>query len=364
MSRVKSVDVLRGITITGMVLVNTPGTWSSVYKPLLHANWHGLTPTDLVFPFFLFIVGISISFAYDNKKAELITYSKIFIRSIKLFFLGIILNAFLPYLPFLVSIETIRIPGVLQRIALVFLISSILFLHFNWKVLLGISFTILISYYYLLGFVNLPDGSLPTFERSANNWANYIDSVVLKNHMWKKDYDPEGILSTLPSIATCLLGILIGNILKQKESFSFKLTYLFYCSIAFLGLGYFWSLWFPINKAIWSSSFVLVTAGWATLLLLLAYYFYDVVKIKKGVVFSYVGTNAIVIYFASSFISKTFYLVKVNEEQNIHSFLFETIFLSLISDNKFASFLYAISVVVFYLIVGYVLYKRKIFIKV
>lgn len=360
--RIVSVDILRGFTIAAMILVNTPGTWSKVYAPLLHADWHGLTPTDLVFPFFLFIVGISISFAYKNKPKIWPTYKKIIIRSLKLIGLGLFLALFLPYFPFVKDFEALRFPGVLQRIGVVFLISSILFINFNWKTLLTISLFILIGYWLFLGFVPLPDGSLPTFDRAPNNWANYIDLKVLGNHMWKADYDPEGVLSTLPAIATCISGILVGGILSNKNIN--KLVYLLITAISLLVCGYILNIWFPINKAIWSSSFVLVTSGWATLILSVIYYLTDVLNWKFGSIFKYVGSNAITIYFLSSFISKCFYLIKVNPQQSIHSWLYNNIFVHSFLADKLSSLLYALTVVSFYLLLGYILYKKKIFIKV
>ncbi|MCF7569537.1 heparan-alpha-glucosaminide N-acetyltransferase domain-containing protein [Sabulilitoribacter arenilitoris] len=360
--RIVSVDILRGFTILVMVLVNTPGTWSKVYTPLLHADWHGLTPTDLVFPFFLFIVGISISFAYKNKPKIWPTYKKIVIRSLKLIGLGLFLALFLPYFPFVKDFEALRFPGVLQRIGVVFLISSILFINFNWKTLLTISIFILIGYWLFLGFIPLPNGSLPTFDRAPNNWANYIDLKVLGKHMWKADYDPEGVLSTLPAIATCICGILVGGILSNKNIN--KLIYLLITAISLLVCGYILSIWFPINKAIWSSSFVLVTSGWATLILSIIYCLTDVLNWKFGSIFKYVGYNAIIIYFLSSFISKCFYLIKVNPQQSIHSWLYNNIFVQSFLADKLSSLLYALTVVSFYLFLGYILYKKKIFIKV
>ncbi|MFD1161029.1 acyltransferase family protein [Hwangdonia seohaensis] len=360
--RIESVDILRGFTIAAMILVNTPGTWSKVYAPLLHANWHGLTPTDLIFPFFLFIVGISISFAYKNKPNKANTYKKIIIRSLKLIGLGLFLGLFLPYPPFVKDFEILRFPGVLQRIGVVFLVSAVLFMNCNWKTLLTIGLSILIGYWLLLGFVPLPDGTLPTFDRAPNNWANYIDLNVLGKHMWKPDYDPEGILSTLPAVATCISGILVGRILA-KANFN-KLAYLVITAVLLLVSGYVFSIWFPINKAIWSSSFVLVTSGWATLILAFIYYLTDVLQFKIGTVFKYVGSNAITIFFLSSFVSKCFYLIKVTPEQSIHSWLYHTIYVQPFLADKLSSLLYALSVVLFYMALGYVLYKKKIFIKV
>jgi len=361
-NRVESVDILRGLTIVAMILVNNPGSWGSVYAPLLHAKWHGLTPTDLVFPFFLFIVGISVSYAYKNKTNTFSTYKKISIRSLKLVGLGLFLGWFLPYWPFFKSFDALRFPGVLQRIGVVFFITAMLFLNFNWKQLLGIGITILVGYWLFLGFVPLPDGSLPTFDRAPNNWANYIDLNILGEHMWQDDYDPEGLFSTLPAIATCISGILIGNVLSSKEIKKTKI--LFIIGSLLLLVGYIWGNWFPLNKAIWSSSFVLVTSGWATVILAVVYYFTDVKKIKIGNIFKYVGTNAITIFFLSGFIAKTFGLIKVNENQSIHSWLYHTFYTSWIPIDKLASLLYALTVVAFFLTLGYVMYKKKIFIKV
>ncbi len=357
--RIESVDILRGFTIAAMILVNTPGTWSHAYAPLLHADWHGLTPTDLVFPFFLFIVGISIYFAYKNKPNALLTYKKIIIRSLKLIGLGLFLAWFLPYTPFFKDISVLRFPGVLQRIGVVFLFSAILYLNCNWKVLLGIGITILIGYWLILGYVPLPDGQLPTFNRAPNNWAMYIDSNILGNHMWKKDYDPEGLFSTLPAIATCISGILIGRLLDGLKSVNLLLG----VAIVLLGLGYLLNIWFPINKAIWSSSFVLVTSGWGTLILAVIYYLSDIKGIKFGTIFKYVGMNAITIYFLSSFISKIFYMTKIGDT-NIHSWMYNNIFVHGFLSDKLSSLLYALAVVSFYLGLGYFLYRKKIFIKV
>ncbi len=359
--RVISVDILRGITIIAMILVNNPGTWSAVYPPLLHAEWHGLTPTDLIFPFFIFIVGISISYSYKNKTNSSSTYRKIIIRSLKLIGLGLFLSWFLPYFPFFKAYETVRLPGVLQRIGVVFFIAAILFLNFNWKQLIGITALLLVSYWLFLGFVPLPDGMLPTFERAANNWANYTDVQILGKHTWKADYDPEGLLSTIPVIATCLLGIFTGKFLGSKQKK--KDIKLVVAGIAFLLVGYVWSIWFPLNKAIWSSSFVLVTAGWAAIILAIVYYLTDVRQLKFGKVFIFVGMNAITIFFLSGFIAKSMGLLKIGD-QSIHSFLYTTIFEQPFLDAKLSSMLYAICVISFYVLLGFVMYRKKLFIKV
>lgn len=360
--RIESVDVLRGFTIMAMILVNTPGDWGYIYAPLLHAEWHGLTPTDLIFPFFLFIVGISIYFAYKHKSNNASTYKKVAIRSLKLIGLGLFLNLFIPYFPFIVDLETARIPGVLQRIGLVFFISSLLYLNCHWKTLLGISVFILIGYWLFLGFMPFPNpnGITSTFERAPNNWANYIDLNILGKHMWQPDYDPEGLVSTLPAIVTCISGVLVGKILDGLK----PISPLFITASALLVSGYVFNTFFPINKALWSSSFVLVTSGWGTLILAIIYYLKDVKHYKFGTIFKYVGVNAITIYFLSSFISKCLYLIKVGDHHNIHSWLYETIFVHDFFTPKLSSLLYALAVVLFYVILAYYMFKKKIFIKV
>ena len=360
--RIESVDILRGFTIMAMILVNTPGDWSYVYGPLLHTEWHGLTPTDLIFPFFLFIVGISIYFAYKNKPNNNSTYKKVAIRSLKLIGLGLFLNAFLPYFPFIQDFETMRFPGVLQRIGIVFFISSVLYLNCNWKGLLGLSIFILLGYWLFLGFMPFPNpnGITSTFERAPNNWANYLDLSMLGKHMWQPDYDPEGVVSTIPAIVTCVSGILIGKLLDGLT----EIKWLFLVALTLLVSGYSFNTYFPINKAIWSSSFVLVTSGWGTLILAIIYYLKDIKRFEFGTVFKYVGSNAIVIYFASSFISKIFYLIKVNDTETVHGWLYHNLFTSTISSDKLASLCYALTVVSFYILVGAFLFKKKIFIKV
>ncbi len=359
--RLLSVDIFRGSTIVLMILVNTPGTWSSVYAPFLHAAWHGYTPTDLVFPFFLFIVGTSIVFAYKNKTANADTYKKISIRSLKLIGLGLFLGAFTINFPFFKDFADIRFPGVLQRIGVVFFFASILFINFNWKTLIGICTVLLIGYWLLMGFVPV-NGMESTFDRAPNNLANYLDVQVFGTHNYKEDYDPEGLLSTLPSIASALMGIFTGLILTSKQLK--KATILVGVGGTLLIVGYLFDMVFPINKALWSSSFVLVTAGWANLVLALIYYLTDVKDIKFGSIFRYAGANAITLYFLSSFISKILGSIMVSEDTSVHSWLFNTIYVHGFMSMQLSSLLYALTVVGFYVLLAYVFYKKKIFIKV
>ncbi|MGB5371316.1 MAG: heparan-alpha-glucosaminide N-acetyltransferase domain-containing protein [Flavobacteriaceae bacterium] len=360
-NRILSVDIFRGMTIVLMILVNTPGTWSSVYAPFLHAEWHGYTPTDLVFPFFLFIVGTSISFSYKDKTASPAIYKKITIRSLKLIGLGLFLGAFTLSFPFIKDFAEIRFPGVLQRIGVVFFFASLLFLHTKWKALVGISALLLIGYWLLMVLVPV-NGIASTLDRAPSNLANYIDLQVLGTHMWKADYDPEGLLSTIPAIVSALLGIFAGLILTSKQSK--KATLLMGMGGSFLIIGHLWDLFFPINKALWTSSFVLVTAGWANLVLALIYYLTDVKKIQFGSLFRYAGANAIILYFLSSFISKILGMIKVNGDSSLHGWLFQSIYVHDFMSMQMSSLLYALTVVGFYVLLGYALHKKGIFIKV
>jgi predicted acyltransferase len=358
--RILSVDIFRGATIILMILVNTPGTWAAVYAPFLHAKWHGYTPTDLVFPFFLFIVGTSIVFSYKNKDANTGAYKKITIRTLKLIGLGLFLGAFLISFPFFKDFADIRFPGVLQRIGVVFFFAAILFLNFNWKILIGITVFLLVGYWLLMTYVPV-NGLDSTLERAPNNLANWLDVQIFGTHNYKADYDPEGFLSTIPSIASSLMGIFTGLILSSNQDK--KATILMGFGGALLIVGHFWDILFPINKALWTSSFVLVTAGWANLILALIYYLTDVKGIKFGSLFRYAGANAITLYFLSSFISKIMGQIKVGET-SLHGWLFDIVYVHDFMSMQLSSLLYGLTVVAFYMILAYVLYQRKIFIKV
>ena len=360
--RILSVDIFRGATIVLMILVNTPGTWSNVFPPLLHAKWHGYTPTDLVFPFFLFIVGTSIVFAYKNKRGNIDggTYKKISVRSLKLIGLGLFLGAFTISFPFIKDFADIRFPGVLQRIGVVFFFAAILFLNVDWKKLIGVSLILLIGYWLLMTLIPV-NGMESTLDRAPNNFANWLDVQIFGSHNYKPDYDPEGFLSTIPSIVSSLLGIFTGLILLSKQKK--KATILFGLGGAMLIVGHLWDFIFPINKALWTSSFVLVTAGWANIILALIYYLTDVRQLKFGSIFRYAGANAIVVYFLSSFISKIMGQLKVGDT-SLHGWLFQKVYVQNFMSMELSSLLYGLSVVAFYCLLAYVLYKKKIFIKV
>ncbi|PPK84354.1 putative acyltransferase [Neolewinella xylanilytica] len=358
--RIISVDLMRGLTIAAMILVNNPGSWTDVYAPFLHAPWHGYTPTDLVFPFFLFLVGCSIAFAYHHRLPSAATYQKIAVRSIKLIALGLFLGAFLLYPPFLKAWSEIRLPGVLQRIGLVFLFAAPLALHLRTGALLVVSVVILLGYWVLLGYIPV-EGVLPTYERDAFNWALYVDTTVLGSHTYKPDYDPEGILSTFPAVVSSLIGVVTGRFLLTERTDKVKVMLLGGAGLVLL--GHLWGLVFPINKALWTSSFVLVTGGWALLVLGAIYYTTDVRGWVWGRVFIYAGANALILYFLSSFFAKVFGSIPVGDT-SLHGYLYQQIFVHDFLPDKLSSLLYAVVLVLFYLALGVWLYRKKIFFKV
>jgi predicted acyltransferase len=352
---------MRGITIAAMILVNNPGSWGAIYAPLAHASWHGYTPTDLIFPFFLFIVGCSIAFAYRGKTATAATYRKILVRGLKLIGLGLFLGAFLITPPFVEPWEEIRFPGVLQRIGLVFLIAAPIALHLRSRKMMVLTVVLLLVYWGWMGLLPLPDGTLPTYERAPNNWAMYVDKLLLGSHTWQPDYDPEGLLSTLPSIATCLIGVVTGRFLLSGKAN--KVQTLLLAGVALLIVGHLWAFVFPINKALWTSSFVVVTAGWAVLMLAIIYYVSDVKGVSWGTIFKQAGANALILYFLSSFFAKVFGLIEVGDT-SLHGWIYEHVFLHDFLPDELSSLLYALVLVGIYLALGTYLYRKRIFIKV
>jgi predicted acyltransferase len=262
--RILSIDIFRGLTIAFMILVNTPGTWSHVFPPLEHASWHGITPTDLIFPFFLFIVGTSIVLAYANKRQYIDhnLYRKIIIRSVKIIFLGLFLAAFVFHFPFIKDLSQLRLPGVLQRIGLVFLISALLFVKIKkWKWYLFILILLLGGYWYAMTQISI-NGAPPQLTKT-HNLASVIDRQVLGvNHMWKHyeksgyiqgDYDPEGLFSTLPAVGTTILGIFLGLVLIDRRISPYAKFIIFVgLGILLWLLGWWWSHYFPLNKRLWT----------------------------------------------------------------------------------------------------------------
>ena len=371
--RLLSLDVFRGITIAGMILVNNPGTWDAIYPPLRHAEWNGCTPTDLIFPFFLFIVGVSIPFALGKRIERKEDHKKIIVqifrRSIILFLLGIILHSF-PFGLFGTdfSLSTVRIPGVLQRIAIVYFISSILFLKTKYKTQIIVGVVLLIIYWLLMTIIPVPGIGYANLEPTTN-LAAWIDRTLLDGHLWSasKVWDPEGILSTIPAIATSIIGMRTGIWLKSDNDKTTKTVWLFVPGSICMAAGYVWGGWFPINKNLWTSSYVLYTGGLALLFLGICYWFIDVRNSKWWIKpFQVYGLNAITVYFLSEFIAILMYSINVTTEsggESLSSFLFNRYFLVFLNPIN-ASLVWAILCVTFWMCVMWILYTKKIFIKV
>ncbi len=373
--RLLSLDVFRGLTVAAMILVNNPGSWSTIYAPLKHAEWNGCTPTDLIFPFFLFIVGVSISYALGSKK-ESSSQSKLlftaFKRALILFGLGLFLNLFPKvFIDPIEALSTVRIPGVLQRIAIVFFITALIFIKTNQKTQLRLFFGILIAYWALMTLVPVPTIGYANLEKETNLGAWLDRTILTEAHLWKsaKTWDPEGILSTLPAVATGLFGVLIGSWLRRKDrEESVKISWMFSIGILAVILGLIWDLCFPINKALWTSSFVLYAGGLATIGLALCYWLIDVQGYKKGTTpFVVYGVNAITVFFLSGLIPRILTMIMVTLPDgtpvNSRIWMYETFYTPYFTPVN-ASLAGAITFILIWLAILYWMFKRKIMVKV
>lgn len=369
--RLISLDVFRGMTIAGMVLVNNPGTWSAIYSPLKHAEWHGWTPTDMIFPFFVFIMGIAIPIALGKRLEEGVTtevYWKIFKRSLIIFALGLFLATF-PFYNFTkgewLDLSTVRIMGVLQRLALCYFFSSLIFLWFNWKNQAYIAVILLLLYWVLMLYGG--DGDLSP----AGNFSGYIDRLILtENHIWRsaKVYDPEGLLSTIPAISSCLAGVLCGTFLKTKRGDYEKVSAFFFFGVTLIAIGWAWDFFFPINKAIWTSSYVVFMAGQSLCFLAFCYWLIDIKGYQKWTKpFVIFGVNALALFVGSGVMARLLGIIKVGEIEgksiSLQQFIFNNFFLSWASPIN-ASLAYAISFILVWLFLMWLLYRKKIYIKV
>lgn len=359
-SRLTSLDAMRGFTIGAMILVNYPGSGQFIYQPLEHAEWNGLTPTDLIFPFFLFIVGVSVALSFTKllekgtSKSEL--YKKIIFRALKIFAVGI----FLSMLPSF-DIFNIRITGVLQRISIVFLVCSFIFLNTSFKTQIRMGVLALILYWLVMTLIPTPGAGQVMLERGVN-LAAWVDSILLPGKMWQGSWDPEGILTTLPSIVSGITGLLAGHLLLSKRTPYEKVIFLMISGFAAVTAGYIWGLTFPLNKNLWTSSYVLVTSGLASLLLGTMYYVVDIRKYTSGTLPGIIfGSNAIAIYFVSDVIAYIFYLVPFGSAALNEHFMSSITGFGLAP--KLVSVFYAAIFVCINFSIAYFLYKKKIFIK-
>jgi predicted acyltransferase len=361
--RLISLDAFRGITVAAMVLVNNPGTWRAVYPPLRHAEWHGWTPTDLIFPFFLFIVGVAIPLALGRRvgggEARSAVVAKILRRSVIIFGLGLLLHAVPDF-----DLANIRIPGVLQRIAVCYLVAALLFLWTGWRGQAGLVGALLLGYWAALTLVPVPGFGTGNLEPEAN-LAAYIDRAVLGRHIWRaaRVYDPEGLLSTAPAIATTLLGVLAGHWLRAGRTREATVRGLLVAGAAGVGLGGLWGLWFPINKSLWTSSYATLTAG-AALIGLAACYWLVEVRGRRGWArpFVVLGVNALALFFLSSLGARLLIVVKVERASgrgSLHALLFDHLFAPWASPIN-ASLAYALTYLALWLALMWLLDRRHI----
>ena len=391
--RLVSLDVFRGLTIAAMILVNNPGSWAHIYWPLQHAPWHGWTPTDLVFPFFLFIVGVSMVFSFAARIERGATPAQlarhVLVRSAVIFAVGLFLHGF-PYF----RLATIRIPGVLQRIAVCYLFAALIVLAVRRRSLaraatvrdaapiVAVILGLLVGYWALMTFVPVPGYGAGNLTPQGN-LAAYIDRALLSGHLWSqtRTWDPEGILSTLPAIATVLFGVLVGEWLRSQHPAQLKVYGLFFAGGACLFAGWLLDFIFPINKNLWTSSYVILTGGFAMVLLA---GLYSLVELrgwrrwaKPFIVF---GTNSLFVFALSGLLAKTLGLIKITVERpapcppdcgaptvlreiSLHSYIYQRFFAPLAAPEN-ASLLFAVCFVLLFLALNWLLYRRRLFIKI
>jgi predicted acyltransferase len=363
--RYLALDVFRGMTIATMITVNNPGSWSYIYAPLKHSAWHGCTPTDLVFPFFLFIVGVSMFFSFAKYESKLDARSllKVLKRTALIFIIGLFLNSFPQWMT---DYSKLRIMGVLQRIALAYGIGALIVLAVNKKYLPYLAALILVLYWGILYFFGGQDPySL------AGNLAPKVDSLLLgEAHLYKGfglPFDPEGLLSTFPSIATVILGFMAGSLIAGTEKPKIPL-YLIIYGVAGVVIGIVWGQFFPINKPLWTSSYVIYTAGWASVIMAILIWIIDLKGYTKWTSFFVVfGMNPLFIFALAGIWARILTrLIKIHQDDKIvtgYNWLYQNIFQP-VAGNINGSLLFALAHILVFWFICYVLYKKRIFIKV
>ncbi|WP_353072190.1 acyltransferase family protein [Tunturiibacter gelidoferens] len=375
-ARLLSLDFLRGLTIAFMILVNNNGDELRAYWPLKHAAWNGFTPTDLVFPTFLFLVGISTVFSTASRLAQGATRQSLLLhvlrRAVILFLLGLLVNSF----PFF-NLHTMRFYGVLPRIAICyFVVASLYLISPGWRSKAVLAVSALLAYWILMRFVPVPGYGVPThdiplLDRDANLTAWLDRQIFSASHLYEHTRDPEGLLSTIPALATALLGVLTGIWLRTQRTLNQKITGIATAGLSGILLGGLWNLSFPINKKLWTSSYVLFAGGLSLSLLALSLFIVDLPKKQNakqnhdGLLkpFFIFGTNAIVAYVFSELLAAALFSIPVHPGVNLAQSIFRSI-LHAVPNVPFASLLYALAFVAVCWLFVAVLYRRKIFIKI
>lgn len=368
-NRLVSLDVFRGITIAGMVLVNNPGSWAHIYWPLGHAEWNGWTPTDLIFPFFLFIVGAAIPLGLGKRVERGDKFKDLFLkivyRTIVIFLLGEFLAGF-PYF----QLSTIRIPGVLQRIAVCYFFASIIFIKTRPRTQAIIAIALLIVYCLLMKYVPTPGYYVGDLSKEGS-LASHIDRRIFGPHIWKQGivYDPEGLLSTMGALATTLFGVLTGHLIRSKDRTPIeKVAHMFIAGVCCVIVGWIWNAWFPINKSLWTSSYVFFTGGLALQFLGLCYWLIDIKGYQRWTKpFVIFGVNAITLFVGTGVMARLLGLIKIPRPDGSHpslqGFIYNNAYASWLAPNK-ASLAFALSFILLWLFFMWLLYRKNIIIKI
>ena len=375
--RMLALDILRGITIAGMLLVNNPGSWDNMYAPLKHAEWHGLTPTDLIFPFFMFIMGISTfismrKFEFKMSKSLLL---KILKRTVIIFAIGLGMAWFTKFcininkmsvLDAMNSFDTIRILGVMPRLALCYGAASIIVLLLRCKHILWVVASLLVGYGAIL---LISDYGL---DFSINNIVSVIDRAILgENHMYHEEafgkklpIDPEGLLSTIPSIAHVLIGFWAGMKMMEEKDINMRVNRLFIIGAILMFAGFLLEYAIPFNKKIWTPTFALVTCGLASTLLALLIWIIDIKGYKKWCrFFEAFGINPLFLYVLGGVVGNILGIIRFGGN-TVKGYLYGDVLTPLLGDATLASCIYAILFIALCWSIGYILYKKKIYIKI
>ena len=375
--RLLSLDVFRGATIAGMMLVNNPGDWSKIYAPWEHAKWDGWTFTDTIFPFFLWIVGVAMMLSFAKRiergddKGRLAMH--VLRRSLIIFGLGFILAGFPFGLAFghHFSFPTVRIPGVLQRIAMCYFVTGILVLNFSPRVLAGITISLLALYWILIKTIYVPGFGVSVWT-PRGNLAWFIDSHLLRGHTWSgapaRGFDPEGIFSTIPAIATTLFGVFTGQFLRSDRTREEKVAWMFVAGNILLLLGLVMDNWLPINKNMWTSSYSVFMAGLALVTLASCFWIIDVKGWSSwSKPFEIYGQNAITVFFLAGIIGRLTVLIKFHGADGT-MMTFKTWYYQLffvpIGDPMIASFAHSIAFILGLYLIAYVMHRMNWIIKV
>jgi predicted acyltransferase len=368
--RLLALDVFRGLTVLLMLLVNFPGWTGHYYAALSHREWDGCSPADLVFPFFLFIVGVSLAYGLAGARREPARQRRVLLTVLRRTAILLALGMFIDLVPRF-YFTSFRIPGVLQRIGLVFLACSLLYLKTSWRTQLKVLVGLLVGYCLLLLLVPVPGVGAPSLER-LTNLGTWLDRLIFtQRHLYSEfySYDPEGLLTTLPAVGTGLLGVLSGQWLRQPRPAAERVAWLLLASAALIVLGLIWNGWFPINKQLWTSSYVLYSGGLAGATLGMLYWLCDVQGWRRWAApLLPFGVNAITIYFLSELVDRllteTDRTLADGSKQPLRQWLYDQFFLPYLGPTSFGGLVYAVLFTAIWALLAWLMYRRRIIIKI